>query len=145
MAREDFVKREHTVYGHTYGITEHCEYTKDGVVCGGAPKNGVKVAGELSVKLDVNGRLRMFDKNNAVGFIKEDFGYYSNTTRPQEEVIGESVEHLTNGNVKKTVRTVYRTPEKGMYCEDVVRIYAKDGATLVEDLGRRPAPFEVLK
>lgn len=134
MAREDFVKRECVKYGHTYGINEYGKFTKDGTLCS-----------EMSAKLDVTGRLRVFDRNNAIGFVKEDFGYHSNTTRVQEEIIGHKEVKLPDGDIYKITRVVYRN-EKGMYCKDNHMIFKADGVTISDKKDYVvDAPFEVLK
>lgn len=134
MAREDFAKRECVKYGHTYGIDEYGRCTKDGVVTKG-----------VEVHADTNNRLIVRDYSAVIGHLYGDFGWYSEPLRVQEEVIGHSKRDLPDGTIEKVTRVVYRTAEKGMYCEDAVMIFKKDGVTLVKDGGRRPAPFEVLK
>lgn len=132
MSREDFVKREHEFRGHVYAIKENGELTKDGVV-----------SDDLIVRADLNGSFRMFDKLLAVGKLKEDFGFTSNSY--PYEGIGSRKVTLPNGNIDLVIRSVYRN-EKGMYCEDVHTVYQPDGVTLVkEDCHREPAPFEILK
>lgn len=134
MAREDFAKRECVKYSHTYGINEYGKLTKDGTLCS-----------EMSAKLDVTGRLRVFDRNNAIGFVKEDFGYHSNTTRVQEEIIGHKEVKLPDGDIDKITRVVYRN-EKGMYCLDHHFIFKADGVTISDKATHsEAAPFEVLK
>lgn len=135
MARADFVKREHTCNGHVYGINEYGKLTKDGILCK-----------DMSAKLDVTGRLRVFDRNNAVGFVKEDFGYHSNTTRVQEEIIGQKEVKLPDGDIDKITRAVYRN-EKGMYCLDHHSIFKADGVTASEkrEWYSEAAPFEILR
>lgn len=135
MARADFAKRECVKYGHTYGINEYGQPTKDGVVT-----KGVEVhAGE-------GNRLLVRDYSAVIGYLHGDFGYHSEPLTARQEFIGKTEKKFPDGEIDKISRFVHRD-EKGMYCLDHHSIYKADGVTASEKRKwySEAAPFEVLR
>lgn len=132
MSREDFVKREYSRYGHTYKMTENGDILKDGKTC---PTAKVRIAD--------NGQFWIFDDDKGIGKMKEHFGFYCNCTGTTE-TIGSKEIKIANGYIEEIFRTVYRTPDRGMFCQDAHMIFKPDKLTLVSSYVK-PAPFEILK
>ncbi len=123
VKRADFATRKFSKYGHIYALQPNGVWTKDG-----KPDN------DLYVGSHINGQniYCLWDGAAFVGKLQDDFGFLTNSW-PFERV-HEGQRTMPDGTIEKYTWDVYRTPDKGMYCEETCRRWEADGVHLIESI-----------
>lgn len=121
LKRADFEVREFSKYGYTYALTPNGVWTKDG-----------KPDASLRVGSHINGQNIhcLWDGSAFVGELQKDFGFKSNSWPFERAKAGQR--RLPDGTIEKYTWDVYRTKNRGMYCEEVCRRWEADGVRHVE-------------